>query len=572
MNRVRPNSSEGGSLLRGFKWLSMVTLVAFGLIVSGRGASTPSRTVQYVNGAVDKRLAANVKQLAHDGKTAEIAVILAKEGYLNGNVSVSGDTIYIDPGPSFQLGMIDLTVIDSAGESTGKKISDYRHWQATEADFGRIRNDLLRAYQEQGYFFASVNTDRVEIQGELVMPVLRLITGPLVTIQRVRFKGLTRSRPEYVAGLSGLRPGYPLVRERLHDAIAKIESEGYLRVDSLSELAPSENYREAEVLFNLTESKSTSFELGGGYLPGQGLRKGEFIGHVNLESKNLFGTGRKFAVLFDRKDGASSHTEFRFVQPLFIPDHLEASVHVRQIDYDSSYNLFSAEGSVTVVTRGNTRLTGGVSWAKTEPQRSSQPPSRTVAGTLGYEATAFDDAANPSRGRRMKIGAAYLRRTSRPDTSATTTSKDESTYELAVESYLHLGGPLVIRANVESKIRITSRDLIDYSEEFKLGGLGSLRGYRQDEFAGRRTVLGQAELRFRPSPALAAYLFGDVGYIYGKRLTAPGIVLAEETTRVGSGIGLFVGSPSARVTLELGWGRHDRIDDGKIHLGLVTLF
>ena len=290
--------------MRGFKWLSMVTLVAFGLIVSGRGASTPSRTVQYVNGAVDKRLAADINRMARDGKTGEIAVILAKEGYLNGNVSVSGDTIYIDPGPSFQLGMIDLTVIDSAGESTGKKISDYRHWQATEADFGRIRNDLLRAYQEQGYFFASVNTDRVEIQGELVMPVLRLITGPLVTIQRVRFKGLTRSRPEYVAGLSGLRPGYPLVRERLHDAIAKIESEGYLRVDSLSELAPSENYHEAEVLFNLTESKSTSFELGGGYLPGQGLRKGEFIGHVNLESKNLFGTGRKFAVLFDRKDGA----------------------------------------------------------------------------------------------------------------------------------------------------------------------------------------------------------------------------------------------------------------------------
>jgi len=404
------------------------------------------------------------------------------------------------------------------------------------------------------------------------MPVLRLITGPLVTIQRVRFKGLTRSRPEFVAGLSGLRPGDPLVRERLHDAIAKIESEGYLRVDSLSELAPSENYHEAEVLFNLTESRSTSLELGGGYLPGKGLRKGEFIGHANLESKNLFGTGRKFAVLFDRKDRASSHTEFRFVQPLFIPDHLEVSVHVRQIDYDSSYNLFSAEGSVTVVTRGNTRLTGGVSWAKTEPQRSSQPPSRTVAGTLGYESATFDDAANPSSGRRLKIGAGYLRRTSHPDTSATTTSNDESTYELAVESYLHLGGPLVIRANVESKTRITSRDLIDYSEECKLGGQGSLRGYRQDEFAGRRTVLGQVEVRFRPSAALAAYLFGDVGYFYGKRLTAPGVVSAEETTRVGSGIGLFVGSPSARVTMELGWGRHDRIDDGKIHLGLVTLF
>jgi hypothetical protein len=53
---------------------------------------------------------------------------------------------------------------------------------------------------------------------------------------------------------------------------------------------------------------------------------------------------------------------------------------------------------------------------------------------------------------------------------------------------------------------------------------------------------------------------------------SPGKGTAQELVRNGSGVGLYVGSGGARMTLEIGWGRDDRVGDGKLHVGLVTLF
>jgi hemolysin activation/secretion protein len=114
--------------------------------------------------------------------------------------------------------------------------------------------------------------------------------------------------------------------------------------------------------------------------------------------------------------------------------------------------------------------------------------------------------------------------------------------------------------------------LIDFSEQFKLGGFGSLRGYRQDQFAGRRTLLGQLEIRWRQSSKFAFYVFGDLGVIYLKKESIEKKVDSETLTQIGSGFGIFIGSKTATLTLELGWGEEDSLGDGKIHMGLVTMF
>jgi outer membrane protein insertion porin family len=151
-------------------------------------------------------------------------------------------------------------------------------------------------------------------------------------------------------------------------------------------------------------------------------------------------------------------------------------------------------------------------------------------------------------------------------------AEDESMFEISADNYFPLGKILVLRLNVESKVRVTTRPLIDFSEQFKLGGYGSLRGYREDQFAGRRLFLGQAEIRVRPGENLAGYLFSDLGYVYNKKQIRPGRIESEEVTRVGSGFGLLVGSSAALMTLEIGWGKDDTLDQGKVHFNLVTVF
>lgn len=531
----------------------------------------PSGMVRFSGPDIDRRLASEIRRLADIGADDSISVLLSAQGFLDHTITRAGDTVMIDPGMRYRIGDVDVTVIGSAG-TEAETAQEYVGREGTRENVDKLKTAMVAHYQANGYYFASLNTDRVELGAGMITPHFRLITGPRVTIQRIRFKGLRKSKSAFVERLSGLREGDLLIRSRVEDAVRKIEAGGYLHNDSAPQLTPNESYDGVELLFFVSELKSNRLEFSGGYLPGSGTGESEIIGQIDFASKNLFGSGRRIDILLDRKDRASSRIEFRFAQPFFIPDHMEAAVHFNQVDYDSSYHAFTLDGGVTYFTRGHTRLKAGLSWTRTEPQRSSQPPSRTIAGSLGYEAQTLDVAVNPSHGRQVEVQLSYLRRSSWPDTAAMAQVNNESMFRVDLDNFFHLMGRLVFRVNLEARVLVTSRALIDYSEQFKLGGFGSLRGYRQDQFAGRRTVLGQGEFRLRSSSRLAVYLFADVGHVYARKETQPGIIKPIDITRAGSGFGLYAGSANVHMTMEVGWGRHDRIDEGKVHLGLVTLF
>ena len=525
---------------------------------------------------LDRRLISAIEPLAVQPRSDDIVNrlldLLADGGYLDGGISNSGDTLVIRPGEKFHLDAIRLTTVTSAGIVIDKDLPEYRGRPADRAGIERIRQNIVSTYRDSGYYFATLHTERLSIHDHACDLAFRLITGSTITVERVRFKGLSRTSPELVRKLSRLNEGELLVPAGIDAAVRGIEAGGYLRVDSTPQLVPDKEYTSAEVLFHLSELKANSLYLGGGYLPRQGTMAGELIGRLDFRSLNLFGAGRRVGILFDRKDRKSSRVDFRFGQPLFIPDHLELGVHLTQVDFDSSYQSFSAEATVGLYLQATTRLSGGVSWSKTDPQSSQRASFRTLDGIFRYEAQRFDTPANPVRGRRAAFGLTYSHRVSQPQAAATAEVNNETLFAVDGERYFPLVRQVIVRLHAAANVRITSRDLIDYAEQFKLGGYGSLRGYRQDEFAGYRTVLGQTEIRLRPSADLAIFLFADMGYVYTRQETAPSSVGSKEFTRVGSGFGLYIGSQAARATLEIGWGQNDRIDTGKIHFGLTTLF
>lgn len=540
------------------------------VLISVAAAQVP--VVKYIGQAPDKQTIYLLEKLTRGQEKDSIGIILVEEGYFDNRVRFVGDTVFIEAGRRYYLGDIEMTIVGDNGVVTEHVNHEYHTFAAGRDQIEKVKSALLTPFHEQGYYFASLNTDHVSMRDGKILPSFRLITGPQVSIRRIRFKGLNKSRPEFVQKLSGLKENEPFVAERLQDAIRRIQSGDYLQNDSMPQITPNENYDGVEVLFHLSELKSNRVEMGGGYLPGRGAEKGDFVGRLLFDSKNLFGSGRQISLTYHRKDRASSKVDFRFAQPFFIPDQMEAAFHLSQIDYDSSYYSFTIDGGLSLITRGNTRIGAELSWTRTEPQRASQPPSRRLAGTLRYEIRKLDYVPNPLSGYRLLIGVSYIRRTAYPDSVTTSIIDNESVFEISSDNYFHPGKAIVLRLNLESRVFITSRDMIDFSEQFKLGGYGSLRGYRQDQFAGRRVAMGQAEFRLRPSRKTAAYIFGDIGYIYSRKEILPGTTAAEELTRIGSGIGFFIGSPTARATLEAGWGHDDTFDQGKIHFGLVTLF
>lgn len=539
------------------------------------GAGTPVR-VDTRRGAPDKAVIGQVIRLAErsrpDSAVRRIESLLDDAGYFDRRVEPVGETLMVDPGPRYTIDGVGITVVAADGTVEQSRTNRYAEMPAGRSDIERIERGLLDGYRAEGYYFVSLTPQPPSMRDHRLDLDFKIITGPMVRVARVRIKGLTRTDPRFAEKLTGIRPGRPFMQDDVDRAVTVMERTGFLAVDTVPYILPNEQYDAVEVVIPVRDLKANTLELGGGYLPRQGEKPGELVGRFDFRSRNLFGTGRKLQTSFDRKDRASSQMVFAFGQPLFIPDYLEAAVRLEQVDYDSSYQSFSAEGTLTMAAVGTTRVSAGVGWTRTEPQHSSQDPSRTVSGLIGLSRESRDHPANPSRGYAVAIDAAYLRRSSRPDTSLTDIVNDETTFGVRGESYVRLHHAWVARVNVQTHVRLTSRDLIDYSEMFKLGGYGSLRGYRQDELAGRRTILAQTELRWRPSPDLALYLFGDWGYVYDKKINESGTVSGYDLNRWGRGCGVYVGGESARLTMEFGWGEGDSLGEGKLHLGLTTLF
>jgi outer membrane protein insertion porin family len=563
--------------LRSFRgvrsFMSFLCLWLFSQAIEGAGSPV---IVSGPQGLSDKSITRQIIRLAErsrpDSLRVRIEAMLDEAGYLDHRLRMIGDTLEIETGPAYTIGQTQITVVRADGNIERQQTNQYQGAAAGRLAIERIKNGLLDGDRQRGNYFASLTAQAASVHDHRLDLDFKVITGPLVRVQRVRFKGLTRTDPAFVEKLSGVKTGQPFVDDDIDRAVGIIESTGFLAIDTLPYILPNEEYDAVEVVVPLRDLKANTVELGGGYLPRQGGKPGELVGKFDFHSLNLFGTGRKLQALLERKDRASSRIVFSFSQPLFIPEYLEASVHLEQTDYDSSYQSFAAEGTLGMISGGNTRASAGIGWTKTEPQRSSQSSSRTLSGLMRLHQQSLDFPPNPSRGYAIGIGAAYLRRSSRPDTSATDIVNNETTFDLAGETYLRMYRGWIWRLNLQTRMRLTSRDLIDHSEMFKLGGYGSLRGYRQDQFAGRRTVLAQAELRRRLSPDLALYLFADWGYVYDKKESRPGVVSAYDLNRWGKGGGGYVGGESARLTMEFGWGQGDRLGEGKLHLGLTTVF
>ncbi len=532
-------------------------------------------TVQYDGNVIGNDLTSKIdshsRWLSGDELVDSVTAELSRAGYLYASAGLSQDTLSILPGNRFTIGQVTLTEVSPEGEKVIRQDDGWGGVTASVPLITLLKEHSLSRFQEGGYYFASLSSDSVLLHEDRIDLWFKVVSGPVVRVGRVRFKGLGKTSPRFMANVTGLQAGQLFTTDIVEDATRKISALRYLSIDSLPRITPNTSYDEVELLFYIKEGARNLLEVAGGYLPSQGTYKGQFVGRLDYRIRNLFGAGRQIRFLYDKRDRNSSIIDFSYSQPVFVPQYLELSAHVNQTDYDSLYHAFSADVGIEL-TSGKTRYRGRLSWTKTEPERSSQAPARSLSGVFGVTYSSIGEQFNPGKGRVVSADFAYIRRTSWPDTLSVSVINNESSFSIGFDQYIEIYREFLFRLRANTHVLLTSRDIVPYSEQFRLGGYNSLRGYRQDQFSGRRVALIQNELLFRASDQSAVYVFGDYGYVYSKRIIADSLAESDTFSGFGGGLGLLFGSKTARLTLEIGWGEGDSAGDGKIHFGIVTLF
>ncbi len=149
---------------------------------------------------------------------------------------------------------------------------------------------------------------------------------------------------------------------------------------------------------------------------------------------------------------------------------------------------------------------------------------------------------------------------------------------LEMRQYLSLSGPRHPGKLSEEKTSLAMRLLagsslgkLPFGEQFFLGGIDTLRGYREDRFWGSYLISGSMEFRQPITHSLKGVLFVDAGEAWGgdySHVNLSGFSQGSFAPHIGAGFGVRVGTPLGPIRLDLGFGS----EGAHTHFGIGRSF
>ncbi len=447
---------------------------------------------------------------------------------------------------------------------------------------------LLRREAEEGYPFAEATlVSAHEHTASRFVVNTRLVSGPLVRVARVVPRGNTITKSHVIARELRRTPGSAYSQKDVERWVRRLNRSGMFDAVGEPALAWSDSASgTADLLISVREGRPNRFEGVVGYQPGEGNSRGEFTGLADVTLGNLLGTGRRLAVRWNRPQAEQTTLDLSYREPWVagFPVDAEGKLAVEQ---RTAYALERLELAVGGELVPDVVVAASIG---REIVRSDSVPllggpryrSMTLRGEAEYDTR--DVRENPTTGMRYALNWRYdMRRNRVYDSdflayyggSAWLRNERVSVVKVDLEHFLPVRRAIVAAIGWHGgQISSTSgRATFSAADELRLGGALTLRGYRQDQFAGDRIIWGNHELRYLLGGAARVFVFVDAGYVRTRRIDAQsGMTASAETYPVGYGGGLRARTAAGNLGIDFGWGRHDTFSRGKVHARIETTF
>lgn len=440
----------------------------------------------------------------------------------------------------------------------------------SESELNRLFDSILVPFQDSGYHYAAARLERVANTDDKINIKAEITTGPKVRIGRLLYSGLKRSDPATVSRYFPDVTDSLLTMKRIN-LIAKAASHiDYLRLDMPIQILLREGYTTSDLECNFTEERPVAVTAGGGYVPDSSTG---LVWHLDLKLNNLFGYGRRVSLLSQRRKHDCNELRIGYIQPLFWlgPGSIKFVVATR--DYRDSFYEFSLLGSYRLNKWRRISSAVSLEYRSVEPVPTLRRPSFSVyAIEHEIQWQTIDEAFNPSSGVELSWSLLYSYRKYRSDSvllSNSNSAFNETRISVYMSGYQQLIGPLVGYLAIQYTGLETDEVLPPVSELILVGGPGSLRGYRNEQYAVVRTAIFTAEQRIRFD---GGYLFGfaDGAYLNNRIENTNESVYDDEFFRLGYGVGLAIHNSTRSVKLSLGWNPETSVDQARLSIELSS--
>jgi outer membrane protein assembly factor BamA len=505
-----------------------------------------------------------------------------------------GAILVITPGSRFRVGEVTVGGPDFAGRARAlvAALPPRDAWFDPDAWEEAVAR-LLAAAGEAGHPFARwvIGEVRVDAARAVVDLTATLFTGPRVWLGPITSDLPGGRGAGFLRRASGLSPGAPYresdlvrARERLLERGVWLEVGEPLvhtanAVDTVGVHwpvvpVPRPNRFTAVIGLSRRDEGSTGATgaAGGSRLSGQ----------VDLLLPDLAGTGRRLALAWTDDGRDRSRLGFTYLEPLAFgtPLDLEGSL-AHEVEAES-YTRFSADLRARLAVAGAWGLEFGLG-----RDRGTYPSGAwTSTRRLRARAALLRRRGDPGRsGWAGQFGLETARRqaVARVDTAAGAPVTPAGGTE-ARQSLLDLTwtGEAFLTAMLSVAARGTFAEVqgdggpISLAEQYRFGGVRTLRGYREGTFHGERVAHGSLEIRIGRPYRSRLYTFFDLGYFRFATAAAtaedPGRTVLREGTPRGFGLGLETRAGGGDVSLAIGLPGRWNFDAALLHVSLLQAF
>jgi outer membrane protein assembly factor BamA len=440
---------------------------------------------------------------------------------------------------------------------------------------------ILSAHENGGYPFCVVTPLALAQESGFVYPAFKVEAGSRVEVGFLEFAGKPGTRPALLERIAGFTRGSysgaatAIWRQRLEQSgLVVVDSEAIVEAPGPGRVRSS-GYG---VRFWVTGRRVNSAGGVAGYSPDD--RK--LTGLLQVSFRNLFDTGRRLAAGWQ---SAYSRTGYRlsYTEPWILGTAIDVTASARQQTVDTT----SGQTNLALSADAPAATWTTVSF-ETGYDRFTDVLSRTSADVVwagtGVVLDSRDFPANPRKGVRLtaltSVGNrsvtqspnAFLsdrclrgrpRRSSLGLSAADSVRSDVVTHvELGIAGAVPVGRSFAWLNSLGLRAVYSAATLTE-TELYRLGGPGTVRGYREDEFVSTRLGWFSSELRYRLDHSSSVYPFTDVG-VYRDSL--------DWQVKPGYGIGTKVATRVGVLGFDYGVAFRDSPHRGKVHLSYDLTF
>lgn len=325
----------------------------------------------------------------------------------------------------------------------------------------------------------------------------------------------------------------------------------------------------------IKEKETNNFDGIIGYVPAQNDNEsGYFTGYINISLRNLFGTGRSFAVRWQTEDRYSQEFELKYLEPWLFSYPFNLNLGLKQRKQDTTYVKRSFEGQLDYLANESITTSLVLGTGETIATENKSAVKSVLSSSFvdfGFNLTidTRDDPFAPRRGFFFDNIYKFIRKKFEAVNTGGSGESNLQKFGVDLSYFYELFDKQIIAVALHGKE--LRGDLIDDGDLFLFGGTKTIRGYREKQFTANRLLWSNLEYRILISQRSYAFLFHDWGY-YLKNESLLFNHPKTEGVLQGYGFGISLETGLGVLAVSYAIGKGNSLTEGLIHFGIINEF